>query len=85
LAEEQEATRRHQALEDALQTLNPRERHILAARHLTDDPTRLETLAAEYGISRERVRQIELRAFQKVKIAMQAMAVPAKRSTQSKK
>jgi RNA polymerase sigma-32 factor len=74
LAEEQEAARRHQALKDALQTLNPRERHIFAARHLTDDPLKLEALAAEYGISRERVRQIELRAFQKVKAAMQTMA-----------
>jgi RNA polymerase sigma-32 factor len=72
LAEKQEAAHRHQALKDALQTLNPRERHIFAARHLTEDPPRLEMLAAEYGISRERVRQIELRAFQKVKSTMQA-------------
>ena len=42
------------------------------ARHLTDDPPNLEELAAQYGISRERIRQIELRAFQKVKAAMQA-------------
>ncbi|MBR1216231.1 RNA polymerase sigma factor RpoH [Bradyrhizobium sp. JYMT SZCCT0180] len=74
LAEEQEATHRHRVLNEALQTLNPRQRHIFVARHLTDDPLRLETLAAEYGISRERVRQIELRAFQKVKAAIQATA-----------
>jgi RNA polymerase sigma-32 factor len=81
LAEEQEASCRHQALKEALQTLNPRERHIFAARHLTDDPPRLETLAAEYGISRERVRQIELRAFQKVQAAMQTLTGMATRLT----
>jgi RNA polymerase sigma-32 factor len=70
-AEEQESAYRRQALKDALQTLNPRERHIFSARQLTDDPPKLETLAAEYGISRERVRQIELRAFEKVKAAIQ--------------
>jgi RNA polymerase sigma-32 factor len=72
LADEQEAAHRHRALKDALQTLNPRERHIFSARHLTDRPLKLEMLASEYGISRERVRQIELRAFQKVKAAVQA-------------
>jgi len=72
LAERQEAEYRHQALERALQTLNPRERQIFTARHLSDNPPKLEALASEYGISRERIRQIDLRAFQKVKAAVQA-------------
>jgi len=76
LAEVQELGRRRQALKSALETLNPRERHIFTARHLTEDPPNLETLAAQYGISRERVRQIELRSFQKVRAAMQAMDSP---------
>lgn len=70
LAEEQEYTCRHRALHNAVATLNPRERRIFTARRLTDDPVSLEAIAAEYGISRERVRQIELRAFEKVKAAL---------------
>ena len=73
LAEEQEATHRHRALNNAIADLNPRERRIFKARWLTDDPATLEDLAAEYGVSRERIRQIEQRAFQKVKGAMQAL------------
>ena len=73
-SEEQETALRRAALHDALAILNPRERRIFTARRLTDEPRRLETLAAEYGISRERVRQIELRAFQKIKTAMQPMS-----------
>jgi RNA polymerase sigma-32 factor len=72
LAEEQETAHRRKALKEALQSLNPRERRIVEARYLTDAPIKLETLAFEYGISRERVRQIELRAFQKLKTAVQA-------------
>jgi RNA polymerase sigma-32 factor len=72
VAEEQETAHRHQALKKAVAALNPRERRIFTARRLTDEPLKLEELAAENGISRERVRQIELRAFQKVKAAMQA-------------
>ncbi len=67
LAENEELVRRREALQAALQTLNPRERHIFTARHLTETPPNLHTLAAEYGISGERVRQIEARAFQKVR------------------
>lgn len=70
LAEQQEATYRHQILRNAIGTLNPRERQIFIARRLTDEPLNLEQLAAEYGISRERVRQIEQRAFEKVKAVM---------------
>ena len=71
LAEDQELRQRRAALKTAIQTLNPREKHIFTERHLAEDPPKLETLAVKYGISRERIRQIELRAFQKVKLAMQ--------------
>jgi RNA polymerase sigma-32 factor len=70
LAENEELARRREALQLALQTLSPRERHILTARHLTETPPNLDTLAKEYGISGERIRQIEARAFQKVRTAM---------------
>ena len=76
IAENQEMAKRQQALKAAIETLSPRERRIFTARHLTEDPPKLETLAAEYGISGERVRQIELRAFQKVQSAMQARESP---------
>jgi RNA polymerase sigma-32 factor len=71
LAEEEEKAQRREALKAALETLSPRERHIFTSRHLSETPPKLETLAFEYGISRERIRQIELRAFQKVKLAIQ--------------
>jgi len=70
IAEDEEFTRRRKALNAAIQTLSPRERRIFTARQLSEAPPKLETLAAEYGISRERVRQIELRCFEKVKAAM---------------
>ena len=70
-AEEQETAYRHQALNSAIAMLNRRERRIFTARWLTDEPPTLEDLAAEHGVSRERVRQIEQRAFQKVQAAMQ--------------
>jgi RNA polymerase sigma-32 factor len=70
-AEEQETAYRHQALNSAIAMLNRRERRIFIARWLTDEPPTLEDLAAEHGVSRERVRQIEQRAFQKVQAAMQ--------------
>ena len=72
IAEDEELTRRRQALKAAVQALNPREKRIFTARQLSEDPPKLETLAAEYGISRERVRQIELRCFEKVKAAVHA-------------
>jgi RNA polymerase sigma-32 factor len=72
LAEEQEASHRHRALNSAIALLKPRERCIFIARWLTDEPATLEELAAVHGVSRERVRQIEQRAFQKVKAAMRA-------------
>jgi RNA polymerase sigma-32 factor len=71
LAESEETEKRRKALGDALSVLNKRERRIFEARRLADDPLTLEDLAVEFGISRERVRQIEVRAFQKVQKAVQ--------------
>ena len=70
LAERQEAAHRHEILQAAIGALKPRERSIFIARRLTEEPASLEQLAVEYGISRERVRQIEQRAFEKVRAAM---------------
>jgi RNA polymerase sigma-32 factor len=81
LAESEESDNRHKALISALDVLNERERRIFEARRLADDPITLEELAAEFGVSRERVRQIEVRAFEKVQKAvksrMAAMEQPA--------
>ena len=70
LMESEEFENRRKALGEALTTLNERERHIFEARRLADEPITLEELADEFGISRERVRQIEARAFEKVQRAM---------------
>ncbi len=70
LAERQEFHGRKQLLANALETLNERERHILIERRLKDEPTTLEDLSRHYNISRERVRQIEVRAFEKLQKAM---------------
>jgi RNA polymerase sigma-32 factor len=70
LAETEEHTIRMSLLDEAMKELSDRERHILTQRRLKDDPTTLEELAAEYGVSRERVRQIEVRAFEKLQKAM---------------
>ena len=70
LAESEESDNRRKALGDALSVLNDRERRIFEARRLAEDPITLEDLAAEFGVSRERVRQIEVRAFQKVQRAV---------------
>jgi RNA polymerase sigma-32 factor len=74
LAEFEEGNVRHQMLEEALSSLNERERHILSERRLTDDPKTLEELSHVYGVSRERVRQIEVRAFEKLQKAMMRIA-----------
>jgi len=71
LAESEESDNRRKALGEALSVLNERERRIFEARRLADDPITLEDLAAEFGVSRERVRQIEARAFQKVQNTVQ--------------
>jgi RNA polymerase sigma-32 factor len=75
LAEDEERSLRMGLLEEAMTELSDRERHILTERRLRDDPTTLETLASEYGVSRERVRQIEVRAFEKLQKAMRAAAL----------
>src|ERR1700710_538076 len=72
LVDQQESANRHDALQGALQVLNPRERRIFEARRLAEDPITLEQLSEEFGISRERVRQIEVRAFEKVQAAVKA-------------
>jgi RNA polymerase sigma-32 factor len=72
LAENEELDNRRSALSDALGVLNDRERRIFEARRLADDPITLEELAAEFGVSRERVRQIEVRAFEKVQKAVKS-------------
>jgi RNA polymerase sigma-32 factor len=75
LAEREEAGNRLDALQDALGLLNERERRIFEARRLADDPMTLEALSGEFGISRERVRQIEVRAFEKVQSSVKACAL----------
>ena len=70
VADKQEADIRHDLLREALLTLNERERHILTQRRLIDEPQTLEDLSQEYDISRERVRQIEVRAFEKLQKEM---------------
>jgi RNA polymerase sigma-32 factor len=72
LAESEESDNRHKALISALDVLNERERRIFEARRLADDPITLEELASEFGVSRERVRQIEVRAFEKVQKAVRS-------------
>ncbi len=82
LMETEERQNRHHALKDALNVLNDRERRIFIARRLEDDPITLEALSEEFGISRERVRQIEVRAFEKIQEAVQqniaAISAPVK-------
>jgi len=72
LADKEEASHRHLALVGALDVLNPRERRIFEARRLAEDPITLEELSEEFGVSRERVRQIEVRSFEKVQAAVRA-------------
>jgi RNA polymerase sigma-32 factor len=72
LVESEERDNRTLALRDALTVLNDRERRIFEARRLVDDPVTLEELSDEFGVSRERVRQIEVRAFEKVQAAVMA-------------
>ncbi|GAB4394476.1 MAG: RNA polymerase sigma factor RpoH [Kiloniellaceae bacterium] len=75
LAESEELGKRRALLKAAMQNLNERERHILQERRLKDQPTTLEDLSQEYGISRERVRQIEVRAFEKLQKAIRNAAI----------
>ena len=75
LADQEEMAERRKMLVDAMKVLNDRERRILAARRLQENPKTLEELSQEYGISRERVRQIEVRAFEKLQKAMKSAAI----------
>jgi RNA polymerase sigma-32 factor len=75
VAENEEKSLRMGLLQEAMVELTDRERHILTERRLKDDPTTLEELAAQYGVSRERVRQIEVRAFEKLQKTMREAAI----------
>jgi len=75
VADAQESSVRMELLEAAMTELTDRERHILTERRLKDEPTTLEDLAGQYGVSRERVRQIEVRAFEKLQKSMRAAAL----------
>ena len=80
IAEREELSGRKALLNSALKTLNERERHILIERRLKDNPTTLEDLSQQYGISRERVRQIEVRAFEKLQRSMHAKVAEQRRA-----
>ena len=75
LAEAEEFSRRRELLADALRSLNDRERRILTRRRLGEEPATLEELSVEFGVSRERIRQIEMRAFEKIRKAVRAAVV----------
>ena len=75
VAEADEFNHRLSLLHRAMTVLNEREQHILRERRLKDEPTTLEELSGQYSISRERVRQIEVRAFEKVQRAIKALEV----------
>jgi RNA polymerase sigma-32 factor len=77
LADREELDRRRDYLESAMEGLNDRERRIFTARRLADEPLTLEELSVEFGVSRERIRQIEVRAFEKVQKAVQKAAQKA--------
>ncbi|MCG8360766.1 MAG: RNA polymerase sigma factor RpoH [Kiloniellales bacterium] len=81
LAESEELGKRRALLVAALETLNERERHILEERRLRDSPTTLEELSQHYEISRERVRQIEVRAFEKLQKAIRNAAIEERLGT----
>lgn len=81
LADSEELSHRRDLLEEAMKSLNDRERHILQERRLKEQPTTLEDLSQEYGISRERVRQIEVRAFEKLQKAIRNAAIEKRLAT----
>jgi len=74
VADAEETKLRHEMLAEAMDSLNEREKHILTERRLVDEPQTLEELSQEYNVSRERIRQIEVRAFEKLQKAMQRIA-----------
>ena len=73
-ADKQEFNARMELLTSAMEDLNERERHILTERRLSEEPKTLEELSEVYNVSRERIRQIEVRAFEKLQKAMKRMA-----------
>ena len=75
LAEREEAEERHRLLTEAMEVLSDRERKILIARRLQEEASTLEILSKEHGVSRERIRQIEMRAFQKLQTAIRSASV----------
>ena len=77
VVEQDEKEHQHKALIGAIDVLNDRERRIFEARHLADEPLTLEELAVEFNVSRERIRQIETRAFEKVRKAAKKLAAKA--------
>lgn len=81
LAETEELNERQSLLAEAMQQLNPRERDIIEARRLRDEPVTLEELSKKYDVSRERVRQIEMRAFDKLQAAMKSALESRRGST----
>ena len=81
LAESEEFSKRRDLMNGALAILNERERHILTERRLQEEPSTLEDLSKVYGISRERVRQIEVRAFEKLQKAVRNAAIDEKLAT----
>lgn len=81
LADREDLTNRRMLLGEALKGLNERERHILIERRLKDEPTTLEELSQQYNISRERVRQIEVRAFEKLQKSMKTQIVERRLAT----
>ncbi|MDR3487863.1 MAG: RNA polymerase sigma factor RpoH [Bradyrhizobium sp.] len=82
VVEQDEREHQHNALIAAIDVLNDRERRIFEARHLADEPLTLEQLAENFGVSRERVRQIEVRAFEKVRKAAKNIATKASAAMQ---
>ena len=82
LANQEEREVRSGLLKEAMEVLNDRERRIFEARRLSDDPMTLEDLSGEFGVSRERVRQIEVRAFEKVQAAVKKKALEMDRPRQ---
>ena len=77
LVESEELSMRAKLLEEALEKLNERERRVFEARRLRDEPLTLEELSQEFGVSRERIRQIEVRAFEKIQKAVKNAAQKA--------
>ena len=83
MVEQDEKEHQHKALIAAIDVLEGRERRIFEARHLADEPLTLEDLAGQFNVSRERIRQIEVRAFEKVRKAAKNLAVKAPAAMQA--